>query len=357
MDYATLLQFFPVEIRDLIVATDISDVMLNDADGVVKVFVDRGGDLEFCDGVTMDPEGLVMAIQNVARLLGSDIDGSRPFLDTRLPDGSRVAALYQHGAMTVTIRKFNRWYSTDELIEMGCLPASVCRELVNGLLGVGRKQKANALVSGGPGAGKSTLTKALIDKLPMDERIIFIERPREIACSHMHAVRWEASEGVPDVTSSTGWQEAPRTVAQLLVHALRNRANRIIIGEVREPLEAYELLQALNTGHPGSIATIHADSAADALYRLTDLALAAHSNLAHEFVEKRVRRSIDYVVHIERRAEGRRVAELLQVGDDGQTHRLYPKEEGEKTHETNSLSNGVCSGGVDRAGSGTFLRR
>jgi len=277
----------------------------------------------------MDPEGLVMAIQNVARLLGSDIDGSRPFLDTRLPDGSRVAALYAHGAMTVTIRKFNRWYSTDQLIESGCLPASVCRQLVGGLLGWDRKEKANVLVSGGPGAGKSTLTKALIDRLPIEERLIFIERPREIACSHLNVVRWEASEGIPDIASPTGWREAPRSVAQLLVHALRSRPNRIIIGEVREPLEAYELLQALNTGHPGSIATIHADSAADALYRLTDLALAAHSNLAQEFVEKRVRRSIDYVVHMERRSVGRKVTELLQVGDDGQIHRVYPEEERE----------------------------
>jgi len=110
MDYATLLQFFPGAIRELILANDISDVMLNDADGIVRVFVDRGGDVEFCAGVSMDPEGLVMAIQNVARLLGSDIDGRRPFLDTRLPDGSRVAALYANGAMTVTIRKFNRWF-------------------------------------------------------------------------------------------------------------------------------------------------------------------------------------------------------------------------------------------------------
>jgi pilus assembly protein CpaF len=324
MDYATLLQFFPFEVRELILANDISDVMLNDADGTVRVFVDRGGDPEYCAGVSMDAEGLVMAIQNVARLLGSDIDGSRPFLDTRLPDGSRVAALYANGAMTVTIRKFNRWYSTDELIGMGCLPGSVCRELVNGLLGIQRKKKTNVLVSGSPGAGKSTLIKALLDRLPMSERIIFIERPREIASAHLGAVRWEASEGIPDVTSPTGWHEAPRTVAQLLVHALRNRGNRIVIGEIREPDEAYQFLQALNTGHPGSLATIHADSAADALYRLTGLVMASHSNLPHEFVERNVFRSIDYIVHIERQAEARRVTELLQIGDDGQTKYLYP---------------------------------
>jgi len=240
---------------------------------------------------------------------------------------------------------------------MGCLPASVCHELLNGLFGIHRKKKANVLTSGSPGAGKSTLVKALLDKLPLSERIIFIERPREIASSHPGAVRWEATEGIPDATSPTGWHEAPRSVAQLLVHALRNRGNRIVIGEVREPDEAYQFLQALNTGHPGSLATIHADSAADALYRLTGLALAAHSNLPHDFVERNVFRSIDYVVHVERQAKGRRVTELLQVGDDRQTHRLYPEEEGKVTNEPNTLTNGVCFGGVHRAGSGTLLYR
>ena len=115
-----------------------------------------------------------------------------------------------------------------------------------------------------------------------------------------------------DNTVAGGWREAPRTVAQLLVHSLRHRPSRIIIGEVREPLAAYELLQALNTGHAGSIATIHADSAEDALNRLTDLALASHSNLSHEFVEKRVLRSIDYVVHMSRQAGGRKVSEVCR---------------------------------------------
>ena len=335
MNYETLLQFFPVEIRELILARDISDVMLNDADGTVRVFVDRGGEPELCEGVTMDPGGLVMAIQNVARLLGSDVDGRRPSLNTRLPDGSRVAALYQHGAMTVTIRKFNRWYSTDELIDMGCLPASVCREVVNGLLGIGRKKRANVLVSGSPGAGKSTLLKAFLDRLPLSRRIGFIENPREIASNHPCAVRWEASEGIRDANSPTGWHEAPLTVEQLIINALRHRLDSLVIGELREPEEAWQFLQAMNTGHPGSMATIHADSAADARYRLTGLALASHPNFSHEFVQGIVHRSVDYVVHVERKPEGRRVTELLQISSD-QTKLLYPV--------SNSLS--VASGGT-----------
>ena len=333
MNYETLLQFFSPEVRELILSKDISDVMFVDSDEEVRVFVDRGGEPELCEGVTMDRGALVMAIQNVARELRSDIDGRRPSLNTRLPDGSRVAALYQHGGMTVTIRKFNRWFSTDELIDMGCLPAPVCRELVNGLLGIGRKKRANVLVSGSPGAGKSTLLKALLDRLPMSRRIGFIENPREIASNHPCAVRWEASEGIRDLTSPTGWLEAPLTVEQLLIDALRHRLDSLVIGELREPEEAWQFLQALNTGHPGSMATIHADNAAHAIYRLTGLAVASHPNFSHEFVQGIVHRSVDYVVHVERKPEGRRVTELLQIGSD-QTKLLYPA--------SNSLS--VASG-------------
>jgi pilus assembly protein CpaF len=318
MDFSTLLEFFPAPLRNLILASDISDIMINE-DG--QIFVDRNSHLQ---GVVRIQESLVMAIQNVARRLGSDIDAKNPMLDTRLPDGSRVAALYANGGMTVTIRKFNCWYSTEELIQCKCLPDLVSRELVAGLLGGDDSEKANVLVSGGTSAGKSTLAKALIDKLPADERLIVIEKPRELAISHRNAVRWEASDGVPDHTVAGGWREAPRTVAQLLVHALRHRPSRIIIGEVREPLAAYELLQALNTGHAGSIATIHADSAEDAIHRLTDLALASHSNLSHEFVEKRVLRSIDYIVHMVRGRNGRRVSEVLKVSGKREITRIYP---------------------------------
>jgi pilus assembly protein CpaF len=323
MEFSTLLQFFAPALRALILADDISDVMINENG---SVFVERAGMLDCADGVTIEPATLVIGIQNVARLLGGDIDATRPILDTRLPDGSRVAANYTSGAMTVTIRKFNRWYSTDQLVDAGCLPCFVCEELVAGLRGWSRREKANVLISGGTGAGKSTLAKALIDRLPVEERLIVIEKPRELALSHPNSVRWEASDGVPDHTVPGGWREAPKTVAQLVVAALRHRPDRIIMGEVREPSAAYELLQALNTGHAGSITTIHADSAEDALYRLTDLALASHANLAQEFVEKRVQRAIDYVVHIARQAEGRKVTEVLQVSDEGETSRIYSTE-------------------------------
>jgi pilus assembly protein CpaF len=312
MDFPTLLQFFPAALRSLILADDISDVMVNE-DGLV--FVDRNGRLEEAMRVK---DSLVMAIQNVARMLGSDIDAKNPILDTRLSDGSRVAALYSNGAMTLTIRKFNRWYSTDELVVAGCLPPSVRDILIAGILGSGWRGKVNILVAGGTSSGKTTLAKALIDHIPADERLILIEKPREMLISHRNAVRFEAQSATPG-----GRPEI--SIGQLLVASLRHRPDRIILGEVREPVAAYQLLQALNTGHSGSICTIHSDSAEDAFHRLVDLVLASHSNLRREFVEKQVLRSIDFIVHLERIDGVRRVTELVEENEaEGRFVRIYP---------------------------------
>jgi pilus assembly protein CpaF len=306
MNLTTLLQFFPEPLREVIVSPDVSDIMIN-ADG--GVFVERHGTLERVWGLDVNPRQVCVGLETIARHLGGDIDAKRPILDTRLPDGSRVAAVYNvaNKAMTVTIRKFNRWFSTDELISFGSMTSFVRDALVNAILGRRGYDAANILVSGGTGAGKSTLAKALLDHVPETERLIVIEKPRELAISHENAVRWEAVDAAPG-----GY---PVTIAQLLVAALRHRPDRIIIGEVREPASAYELLQAMNTGHSGTLSTIHADSAMDALHRLADLALASHGNLTHEFVRQQVARTINYVVHVSRIGGRRRVTECGFIRD------------------------------------------
>ncbi|MBV9082693.1 MAG: CpaF family protein [Acidobacteriaceae bacterium] len=298
MELETLLKFFPHGLRELIVAGDISDVMVNPDGGV---YVDRGGRLSRVLQTQIDPKDLLMPVQNIAREIGRDLSEREPVLDGRLPDGSRVAAVLLAGELSLTIRKFNRWYTAAELIESGTLADSVSEILATAV-----RQSMNILISGGTGSGKSTLAKALLDEAPVTDRIIVIEKPRELAVSQSNALRWEAR----DATSN----RSAVTVAQLLVAALRHRPDRIVIGEVREPESAYELLQAMNTGHSGTLSTVHADSAQDALHRLGDLALAAHSNLSAEFVGAQVARTIHYVVHIRREADGRRrVTECGQV--------------------------------------------
>jgi pilus assembly protein CpaF len=290
VELETILQFFPPAVRELILATDVSDVMIN-PDG--RVYTDCRGRLVEHPGVSITPTQLVIGIQNIARILGRDIDETQSILDSRLPNGSRVAAVFSHGEMTVTIRKFNRWYTAEELVKTGTLPV-----VVRDLLLAAIRQSKNILVSGGTASGKSTLAKALLDHVPSTDRLLLIEKPRELAVSQPNAVRWEARDAAPG--------RPVVTVAQLLVAALRHRPDRIVIGEVREPESAYELLQAMNTGHAGTLSTIHADSALDALHRLSDLALAAHSNLTTEFVRQQVARTIHYVAHVERDVEGRR---------------------------------------------------
>ena len=249
----------------------------------------------------------VMGIQNIARKLGFEFDASAPMLDTRLPDGSRVAALYRNGAVTLTIRKFSKWFTMAELVEAGSVPVVVRNAIVEGIQGTGPRGKANVLISGGTSSGKTTFAKAAIDFIPLHERLVVIENPSELCISHPNAVRWEARAAVPD-------GPAAFSVADLVAGSLRHRPDRIILGEVREPLSAYQLLQALNTGHSGSICTIHADSSEDAFYRLSDLLLASHSNLSREYVIRQILRSIDFIVHL-RRLDGVRKVTELSVAD------------------------------------------
>jgi len=167
---------------------------------------------------------------------------------------SRVAVVGAPSSIngpTLTIRKFNRWYTSDELIDSGSMPAHV-RDTVVDLIG----KKKNGIISGGTGSGKTTLMKAFLDHIPEHERLLIIEQPAELKVAHRNAVRWEAVEEIPG--------QVAITPSELLAAALRHRPDRIIMGEIRNEC-GYDLLQAMNTGHGGTLSTIHAKSAWDAL--------------------------------------------------------------------------------------------
>ena len=301
MSYDLILPFFPEEIRGLLLDPTISDLMIN---GTTGVYADKEGVLE---KITLSTpytnERLTAAIERVARILGQDLTLQNPILNTRLPDGSRVAVVGPPSSIngpTLTIRKFNKWFTSDELIASGSMPAEV-RDLVVSLI----MQRKNGIIAGGTGSGKTTLMKALLDHIPSSERLCIIEQPAELKVLQPNAIRWEAVEAIPG--------QVAITPSELLAAALRHRPDRIIIGEIRNEC-GYDLLQAMNSGHGGTLSTIHAKSAWDSLNRLANLALSARPNLNHAFMRSETAEAIDFALYCERAPNGRRrVRELITV--------------------------------------------
>ena len=301
MSYDLILPFFPEEIRVLLLDPSISDLMINGTSGV---YADRDGVVErvkLADAYTN--ERLTAAIERVARVLGQDLTSQNPILNTRLPDGSRVAVVGPPASIdgpTLTIRKFNKWYTSDELVASGSLPFEV-RDLIVSLIG----QRKNGIIAGGTSSGKTTLMKALLDHVPMTERLCVIEQPAELQILQPNTVRWEAVDAIPG--------QVAITPSELLAAALRHRPDRIIMGEIRNEA-GYDLLQAMNTGHGGTMSTIHASSAVEALDRLSNLALSARANLNHAFMRSETAKAIDFALYCERATGGRRqVREVVLV--------------------------------------------
>ena len=313
MSFELILPFFPKAIQDLLLDPSVADLCIN---GDKSVFVERNGLMTRVDGVTMHRETLNAAVEQIARVLGRDITERDPLQDLRLPNGSRVGAVYNpcspNGA-TVTIRKFSRWFTTDELVEKGSLPPNVRDILIEAILA-----RRNVLISSGTGSGKSTLLCACAAHIPASDRLVVIEKPTELQISHENAARWEAIDELPGRPAVS--------VAQLVTAALRHRPDRIIVGEVRDH-SAYDMLQAMNTGHSGSMTTVHADTAVLALNRIADLALSAHSNLDHKFMRAQVADALHFVIQANRHRDGaRRVTELVKVHGYDAAHQRFETE-------------------------------
>jgi pilus assembly protein CpaF len=315
VSYELILPFFPEELRALLLDPSISDLMIN---GTTGVYADRDGVVQHILLATpYTNDRLQAAIERVARILGQDLTTQNPILNTRLPDGSRVAVVGAPSSIngpTLTIRKFNRWYTSDELIASGSLPKHV-RDAIISFIG----DKKNGIISGGTGSGKTTLLKAFLDHIPQEERLLVIEQPAELKIAHHNAIRWEVVDEIPGQVAVT-----PR---ELLAAALRHRPDRIIMGEIRNEC-GYDLLQAMNTGHGGTLSTIHAKSALDALNRLSNLALSAKPNLNHGFMRSETAQAIDFVLYCERDFTGRRrVRELITVAGYSHTEQCFETEE------------------------------
>lgn len=282
----------------------ISDVLVN---GGGAVWVERHGRLELVD-VTLSEDEVLQVVERVLAPLGRHVDRRSPIVDARLPDGSRLHAIVRPLAVdgpSVSIRRF-----TARQVAL----TDLCAAPVAELLAAAVQERANVLVCGGASAGKTTLLNALASQIPSTERVVTVEDAAELRLPGAHVVRLEArpanADGVGEVR-----------VRDLVRSALRMRPDRIVVGEIRGG-EALDMLQAMNTGHDGSLSTCHANTPADALRRVETLVLMGDVDLPLVAVREQIVAAIDLVVHMTRGANGaRRVVEVGEIVRDADTAR------------------------------------
>ncbi len=280
---------------------EISDILVNSSR---QVYIERNGLLELTDVRFRDDRHLVQVIDRIVSAVGRRIDDSQPMVDARLPDGSRVNAIIPPLALDgphVSIRKFKRDTLTgQDLLDKG----SLIKPMLDLLQAIVRA-RLNVLISGGTGAGKTTLLNIMSSFIPASERIITIEDSAELQLRQPHVVRTETRppniEGQGEVTQR-----------MLLVNSLRMRPDRIIIGEVRAS-EAIDMLQAMNTGHDGSLTTLHANTPRDALSRLETMVSMANLNLPEKAIRQQIASAIQVVIQVGRLSDGSR--KITQVSE------------------------------------------
>jgi pilus assembly protein CpaF len=300
LSYELILPFLrPIE--PLLLDESISEIMGNpDA----SWWYERNGIIHREESVSFDAARLRTGLEVIANQLGKRLDEDNPLLHAQLPDGSRLAAVIPpvvRPAPALTIRKFpSRHYTVDDLIARGTLSRPLAEFLAAQI-----REGRTLLISGGTATGKTTVLRALATAIPEEQRIVVIEDTSEL---HLQ------KPNLLSVECQTDTFKASVTFDDLLKSALRWRPDRIILGEVRG-IEARTLLDSLNTGHTGSLATIHANSAAKALRRFANLVLRSHAQATFEDIEAEIGEAVDYVVHVEREPGRRVVREVLQIVD------------------------------------------
>jgi pilus assembly protein CpaF len=280
----------------------VTEIMVN---GPNQVYVERAGKLEMTNTSFLDDAHLLRIIDKIVSPIGRRIDESSPMVDARLPDGSRVNAIIPPLALrgpTLTIRKFSRDpYTMDDLITFGTLTPRAAHFLSACVRG-----KLNILISGGTGSGKTTTLNAVSAFIPNDERIVTIEDAAELQLQQEHVIPLESRP--PNIEG-----KGEIRIRELVRNALRMRPDRIIVGEVRG-VETLDMLQAMNTGHEGSLTTIHANTPRDALARLETLVLTAGVDLPLRAIREQIAAAFDLVVQISRLVDGsRRITHITET--------------------------------------------
>ena len=296
-------------LTELLKDENITEIMVNSPS---EIYIEIDGNLIKDESISfINDAHIVRTIQKLIEPLGRTIDSSSPMVDSRLKDGSRINAVIpplSTKGPVITIRKFKTSISNiDELIRLGSLTPNMASFLEAAV-----KSKMNILVCGGTGSGKTTLLNILSSFIPSEERIITIEDAAELKLSQPHVISLE--------TRTTNYESSGEvTIRDLVRNSLRMRPDRIIVGEVRGG-EAFDMLQAMNTGHEGSLTTLHANSNIDALHRLETMVLMANIDIPVKAVREYIFNAIDLVINIERLSDGKRkvsaISEVIDFKDD-----------------------------------------
>ncbi len=300
-------------LEPLLADETVTEIMVN---GPHDVWIERRGRLERVPARFDNEAQMYQTIDRIVAQVNRRVDESSPMVDARLPTGERVNIIIPPLALsgpTITIRRFPRPYTMDELVEMGSLD-----EDMRALLGAVVRARCNVVISGGTGTGKTTFLNALSGFLPPTERIITIEDAAELQLQQPHVVSLEARP--PNVEG-----RGAITIRDLVRNSLRMRPDRIIVGEVRGG-ETLDMLQAMNTGHEGSLATVHANSPVDAITRLETLASMSDLDIVFEALRDQINGAMDVIVHLNRYVDGsRRVGEIATVASQRREEfRLVP---------------------------------
>lgn len=302
-----LLGFGPLQ--PLLDDPDINEIMVN---GPKMVFIERKGRLSKTNITFENDEAVIRLIDRIILPLGRRIDHDSPTVDARLPDGSRVNAVIPPVAIdgpTITIRKFQKEkFTVEQLMNFGTITKNMA-EFIRACV----VSRLNCIISGGTGSGKTTLLNVLSGFIPEDERIVTIEDAAELKLQQVHVVRMEAKPANSEGRNAV-------TIRDLVRNALRMRPDRIVVGEVRSG-EALDMLQAMNTGHDGSLTTLHSNSPRDTISRLETMCLMAGVDLPLKVVREQIAAAVDLIIHESRLRDGsRRVTSITEVsGMEGDT--------------------------------------
>lgn len=297
-------------IKELLEDSSITEIMIN---GPHEIFVEKAGLIQRVENKFSDEEALMASMRAIAQSVGRIIDADNPRLDARLPDGSRIAVVIPPMAKngtTVAIRKFSEEkLGLKDLIDFGSLSADAARFL-DCCMYLGK----NTLVSGGTGSGKTTMLNVLGSRMPKTQRLLIIEDSSELQIKAEHVVQFETRKGNQDRNIK------PVSIRDLIESALRLRPDRIIVGEVRGP-EALDLLNAMGTGHDGSMGTVHANTPLDACTRLETLCLMGETRIPADAIKKMVGSALQLIVQCHRYHDGGRrtshISEVLGVDAHG----------------------------------------